>query len=102
MTWKNEIKKKYKFKTGEKADSTYQEYLDSVKSTIERIKNRISNIPKRLERVKGITDIQRKKMGEKDEQLQKGAMELLEQQIPLLEKLIVLDEKHMEYEDKNL
>ena len=102
MTWKDEIKKKYKFKTGEEFDSTYQEYLDSVKSRIESTKKYIINIPKELERMKGMTDIQRKKKGEKQEQLQKGAMELLEQQIPLLEKLIVLDEKLMEYEDKNM
>ena len=102
MTWKTEIKKKYRFKTGEEADSAYQEDLDSVKSKIKRIKNRIANIPKELERMKGITDIERKRMSEKQERLDRGSMELLEQQIPLLEKLIALDEKYMEYEDKNL
>lgn len=102
MTWKDEIKKKYKFKTGEEFDSTYQEYLDSVKSRIERTKKHLPNIPKGFERIKGLTDIQRKKMIERSEKAQRGAMELLEQQIPLLEKLIVLDEKLMEYEDKNM
>ena len=43
MTWKDEIKKKYKFKTGEEFDSTYQEYLDSVKSRIESTKKYIIN-----------------------------------------------------------